>query len=717
MKQRRYHLLAAVLLVCAAALPARAVTADGIAIEQGPGKLVSSLITAGYGTLNLYNALVEIQANTNPAITSLITPAFLATVQACPAGSGVFTLLSSYPNGVVIYEDCTVQSRTLQGSGFNGLAGSTTISTVIAGVSAPAAAVSFSTPYALDATHSMLGILYAPTGPSQTFVLSNEGGQLINNLVNAGAGNANLYYLLVSIQQNTNPSLAGVLTPTFLATLQGCAAGDQLFTTPLKSFTGTLAISDDCSVASSSLQGSAFSGQAGTTTAVYAISGVGPATAVSGSPLTSWTQNVTVGNSTATVTYNAFAILYTPGTPSGTPAPPSLWLSLAGCLALLGYALWSRRRAVLLPLLLLSLAALPAHAQVQSVALTQGPGKLIDSLLAAGYGTDNLYQTLVNLEADSNPAISGVVTPAFMSTLKSCAAETQVNTIPLSTYANLPGISYGVLVSTDCTVVRTNLANGSGQNGSPGVSTLAFAISGLTAPAAIVSSATPFYVFAPNGGGCPFGGDATCHHVFAIAYAPQGPSQTFVLSDEAPGHLIAELVAGGYGNANLYEALVAIQQNTDPSIAGVLTFSFIDSLEGCSAAHPIFTTKLSSVSGAVAISDDCSITTTALQGSTFTGQPGTATGVYTISGVGPASAVYSTTTTPLTSWTQNVTVGNTTPTVTYSVFAILYNPQGAPPGTPAPASLWLALAGCLALLGYALWSRRPSPIHRSQFSR
>ncbi len=39
-----------------------------------------------------------------------------------------------------------------------------------------------------------------------------------------------------------------------------------------------------------------------------------------------------------------FGILNSP--PSGTPVPASLWLAVAGCLALLGYGLWFRRRAV-----------------------------------------------------------------------------------------------------------------------------------------------------------------------------------------------------------------------------------------------------------------------------------------------------------------------------------------------------------------------------------
>jgi hypothetical protein len=34
----------------------------------------------------------------------------------------------------------------------------------------------------------------------------------------------------------------------------------------------------------------------------------------------------------------------TPAPPAGTPAPPSLWLAMAGCIAILAYALRARRR-------------------------------------------------------------------------------------------------------------------------------------------------------------------------------------------------------------------------------------------------------------------------------------------------------------------------------------------------------------------------------------
>jgi hypothetical protein len=46
-----------------------------------------------------------------------------------------------------------------------------------------------------------------------------------------------------------------------------------------------------------------------------------------------------------TTTYNAFAVAYgLADTPAATPVPPSLWLAIIGCIALFGYALWSRRR-------------------------------------------------------------------------------------------------------------------------------------------------------------------------------------------------------------------------------------------------------------------------------------------------------------------------------------------------------------------------------------
>jgi hypothetical protein len=68
--------------------------------------------------------------------------------------------------------------------------------------------------------------------------------------------------------------------------------------------------------------------------------------------------------------------------------------------------------------ILLVPAALPARAQVQSLALTEGPGKLISSLVAAGYGPLNLYNALVTIQSNANPSVAGVITPAFLAALQ-----------------------------------------------------------------------------------------------------------------------------------------------------------------------------------------------------------------------------------------------------------------------------------------------------------
>ncbi|MGA9624733.1 MAG: hypothetical protein WBQ65_09705 [Bryobacteraceae bacterium] len=216
----RYLALVAVPLVLAA-LPARAQT-SGFVLGEGPGKLVDALIAAGYSNLNLYETLVQIQQNTVPSlvVAGVLTPAFLDTLYSCPINSPIFTQpLSAYAgHGVAVYADCTVQTTGLQGSGFNGLAGTTTFAAIISGGSTNVAAISLSPAYALDSTHNLFGILYAPQGTSQTFVLSDEApGHLIANLVAAGYGTINPYQVLVQLQRNADPSLAvSVITPAFL---------------------------------------------------------------------------------------------------------------------------------------------------------------------------------------------------------------------------------------------------------------------------------------------------------------------------------------------------------------------------------------------------------------------------------------------------------------------------------------------------------------------
>ena len=341
---------------------------------------------------------------------------------------------------------------------------------------------------------------------------------------------------------------------------------------------------------------------------------------------------------------------------------------------------------------LLGSAALPAGAQTSGIVLAQGPGKLVDSLIAGGYGNDNLYEALLQITSDSNPTVSDVLTPAFLNTLRACPANSVIFTNLLTSYAGS-----GVVVYANCTASATGL-QGSGFNGLAGSTTRPFVLSGVSARAAVVSL-SPAYAL-----------DAT-HSVFGVFYVSQGTSQSFVLSNEAPGQLIGKLVAAGYGDLNLYEALVTIQQHTSPSVAGVLTPTFLASLNRCAAGDQIFTTLLKNVSGTVAISDDCSAQTVSVQGSAFSGRAGTATLVTGISGASPASLVSSTSSSPLTSWTQNVTVGSGTATVTYNAFAILYTP-GSAPATPPPAGVPALSVWGMALLAGLLVGMAALQLHR-----
>ena len=164
--------------------------------------------------------------------------------------------------------------------------------------------------------------------------------------------------------------------------------------------------------------------------------------------------------------------------------------------------------------LMLLVMLLPAEAQTSGFVLAQGPGKLVDALIAAGHGDDNLYQALVDITADTNPSVAVVLTPAFLQTLKACPANSAIVANKLSSYAGS-----GVLINTNCTAMATGLQGG-GLNGLAGTTTLSTAISGVSARAAVVSStsANPIYTLGQTGTGVcgqpaqPSCSNVTLHH-------------------------------------------------------------------------------------------------------------------------------------------------------------------------------------------------------------
>ena len=256
-------------------------------LSNEDGGLINQLVANGYSDFSPYQVLVAIRADADPSTVGIITDQFLATLASCPAGSEIFT------THLRDYLDSTPQSVTAVSKAAVMRAGISINLDVNMGID-------FGT------------IVWTTTTTAYTFILSNEGGGLISQLVTAGYGDYNLYQTLVAIQQNTDPSISGVVTDDFLNALASCPAGGEIFTHKLSEYTGAglaVAISTDGTVQTVSVYGRTYLGTTGSATLKSNISGVGDGlftyTTLS-SPLTSF--------SVSTTTYNVFAIGWAPGT-------------------------------------------------------------------------------------------------------------------------------------------------------------------------------------------------------------------------------------------------------------------------------------------------------------------------------------------------------------------------------------------------------------------
>jgi hypothetical protein len=341
----------------------------------------------------------------------------------------------------------------------------------------------------------------------------------------------------------------------------------------------------------------------------------------------------------------------------------------------------------------------------------EGAG-LITMLSNAGYGSYNLYDLLVAMQQSADPSISTILTDDFLNALASCPANSQIFTIPLNTI--IAGSS--VAISDDCTVQIHSFADGVfayNFYNKPGTSTLQSNISGV---------GNAFFVHSndPNTPLISFNSpENTTYNVFAIASGSVAIN-TFILSNEAPGNLITTLVNAGYGDYDLYQLLLAIQQSTDPSVAGIITDAFLASLNGsCPVNSEIFTTQIKDVKYnspgvSIGISADCTVQTTNIYAFNYYNQPGTSTLLSNISGVGNAYFVhsgmqplYTDFNTPLTSWTLP---GNGT--VTYEAFAIAAGSVTQPATVPTMTEWGMIVFMLLAGLGSVYYLRRQKRANR-----
>jgi hypothetical protein len=171
----------------------------------------------------------------------------------------------------------------------------------------------------------------------------------------------------------------------------------------------------------------------------------------------------------------------------------------------------------------------------------------------------------------------------------------------------------------------------------------------------------------------------------AKAESSQASDETLILSNEAPGYGISALINAGYGDYSIYHILLVLQQDSTPSLSGIITAQFLNKLVANEPGCAVFNTELKDVnsSTAIAISSDATIFTESIYGYTYQNANGVSTYDTNISGVGSFRAVYSSSQAPLTSFIAEPHGVE----ATYNVFAILYMPSNSLQSpTPTPFS-------------------------------
>jgi hypothetical protein len=157
-------------------------------------------------------------------------------------------------------------------------------------------------------------------------------------------------------------------------------------------------------------------------------------------------------------------------------------------------------------------------------------------------------------------------------------------------------------------------------------------------------------------------------------------SYCFALSNEPPGNLISKLVAAGYGEDNLYQALVDIVSHTNPSVNGILTSAYLQTLKVTPPSSQILTTQLKTMdtpNHTVEVCDNGTIQTEPMNGSGFSAV-GFPSLVSKISGVGNTNFTYGTNTNPYLMVIEDTSAINTT----YRIFGMAW-------GVTQPPSLYL----------------------------
>ena len=212
----------------------------------------------------------------------------------------------------------------------------------------------------------------------------------------------------------------------------------------------------------------------------------------------------------------------------------------------------------------------------------------------------------------------------------------------------------------------------------------------------------------------------------ALPAKAQTSAETVIISNEFPGNSIVKLTNAGYGNDSVYQVLVDIQENSNPSISSAITPDFMTTLKNLPSSSAIFTTQFdyADINSAIAISTDGTVQPVTYTGSSYYNAHGTSSVDTQFSGLS-LRTVYSSSQTPVVTFTMG--------TVTYNVIAIIYTPSTATatsnptnttptasatlsttpstaPATPEFSTMILLPFALTTLFAAALMKRKPTKI-------
>jgi len=253
-------------------------------VLSNEGGLIDDLIRVGLGNSNLYQTLQYLQ----PLSGGIISDDFLAALSHCPPESeiftaGLFNFSENYP--VCINTDGTVTIQPIYGRTYFNKEGYGTNPENQQGYVPQLFTYATSPEYYINAGEMETNYNNGTTAYyrafaiawklSTTFVLSNEEGGLIDDLIARGYGNSNLYQTSVTLAPSSN----GVISEAFLETLALCPAESQIFTKKLSEYAhlnGGIAINTDgTAFTTTTIKGRDYYGTIGYSTYPPDVSGAG----------------------------------------------------------------------------------------------------------------------------------------------------------------------------------------------------------------------------------------------------------------------------------------------------------------------------------------------------------------------------------------------------------------------------------------------------------